>query len=212
MTRILRTYGQGFGDTDAAVTVKLNDQIVFSGAIPTKPITTLNWQHLPDGEVLLFEFEIPDNISGNHSMQYEMLAGTAVFSSITSNFALVPNPVWSDQEHDLWQSDSTTVSQIVDLVNSKIAAPLTQAQIDSITNDLDGTGLSALLADNGLAIFIKSAEHFESISLDDPRSAVLIDGSAVMLNRTEQQTGTWSYTLQAPLIMQFSIDIPEFSV
>jgi hypothetical protein len=214
MTRILRTYGQGFGDTDAAVTVKFEDQIVFSGAIPTKAIGTDSWQLLPDGEVLLFEFEIPDNIAGNHSMQYEMLAGTAVFSSITSNFAFMPNPVWSEDERNwlIWQTGNNIFDiEIVDLINSKIAEPLTQEQIDAISNDVGSSALSALLANSGLSIKIRSSEHFDVISSDDPRRAVMINGYPVAPARTLEQTGTWYHTLQAPDIMQFAIDLPDIS-
>lgn len=212
MARILRTFGQGFGVTDAAVTVKFNDQIVFSGTIPTKSQRSDLWQHLPDGEVLLFEFGIPGDTVGNHVVQYEMLSGIAIFSSMSNNFAPIPNPVWSSQEHDLWTSSSISNDQIIDLINSKLAAPLAQEQIDSILNDdVEYNALSVLLADHDLSITIRSADQFEAISQDDPRTAVTIDGISVIPTRRADQPGTWHYTLQAPQIMQFNLNIPDTS-
>jgi hypothetical protein len=211
MARILRTYGQGWGSTDAAVTIKFDDQIVFSGTVPTKPERPYRWQALPEGEMLLFEFEIPLDTVGTHVMQYEMLSGIVTFSSITSNFVLIPNPVWSADELDLLGSNTSTPSQIVDLINSKTGGSLTQEQIDSISNDVDGSAFKDLLAALDLSITVRSAELFDVISPDDPRTAVTIDGSPSVLSRTPETLGTWYYSLQAPQIMQFNLDIPDIS-
>lgn len=81
--RTLQFYGKGYGSSPAEITVKLDNEIVFDGAVPTAD--QIEVDHSPDAQVVLFTCEVPVLFEGKMPMSVTVNTGTVVFAEVKGN-------------------------------------------------------------------------------------------------------------------------------
>jgi len=91
--RTVKIFGQGFGSTSAEISVTLNGNSIYTGAVPTldQPVYSLPDPDLVSTVPELCNFEIDMDASGNIPMTCTVLSGTVIFAQILANYCTIAN-------------------------------------------------------------------------------------------------------------------------
>jgi hypothetical protein len=92
-TRTVKIFGQGFGSTPAEISVTLNENVIYTGEIPTidQPVYTLPNLEVANTVPQLCDFEIGMDVSGTIPMTCTVLSGTVIFAQILANYCVLDN-------------------------------------------------------------------------------------------------------------------------
>jgi hypothetical protein len=92
-TRTVKIFGQGFGSTPAEISVTLNGNVIYTGAVSTldQPVYALPNLDLTSVVPELCDFEIGMDTNGTVPMTCTVLNGTVIFAQILANYCVIAN-------------------------------------------------------------------------------------------------------------------------
>jgi hypothetical protein len=208
--RTLQFYGKGYGATPATITVTLDGDTVYTGAVTTVDQPTVDV--LPGQQVVLFTCEVPVATSGALPMTCTVNNGTVYFMYITGNYAPVPNPVYTSEQFSVLQNPASTKAQKNAIYETVAVPPLSPSDIATLesTDPADLPAQNAILLSHGCAYLVSSgAENYRDIWPGDERSNVSIDGVAQSTPnpRPPETAGTWGWTVESGSVLAFDLNI-----
>ncbi len=213
--RTLNFYGLGFGAETATITVSgTNDGIavpVYSGTVPTVNEALPMGAYYPPGNYqLLFTMQIPVDFAGNFPMTITVNSGFGVaFASVTGNYQLLPNPVYSAEQ--LQTVESAPRSSAALSIYTSLASPAFTAEEIAVLNDPNTTNsvFYQLINTHGLEFAISGGpSSYSAITPDDCRTNVALNGVAQQAPdpRAPGETGTWTWMIPAAGTLTYSLN------
>lgn len=212
--RTVQIKGYGFGSSPAEITVTLEGNTVFTGAVTTadSPPPSLPNLDLDVDTVSLCSFEIPVGFTGEKAMTCSVNSGTVIFAQIDINYVPIPNPVFSVEDRQYLTAQPPNPRANVIAVYSTYATPAFSteelATLESTDTSLENEQLAILIA-HGCGIEISGGTAvYAPISTVDARANVKIDGVA-QTHIPAEYTGSWwwkipaSSTLAYDLVVQY---------
>jgi hypothetical protein len=208
--RTVQILGQGYGSTPAQITVTARGNTVFSGTVDTvnQPLPAL-----PNPEInlnnVLCTFEIDTAFVGEIPMTCAVSAGTVIFSDIYTNYALIPNPVYTLDQRRIVNSPDTTQADRVAIYTQVAVPALSQSDIDvlldlSVTSQQKNT---IVVAHNCTTHISSGASGHGPIVNTDPRNSVVINGTPQTMNDRDELTGAWWWTINAGSTMTYQLTV-----
>lgn len=197
--RTIQFWGQGYAPTGTdpiTITATLDGNQIYSGPIST--LYTTDVSRLPTDQVLLFTCELPVSYSGTIPMSIVIdspVNSDVFFEQIYANYVQIQNPVYTQAEVDVLVNPASTQAERIAIYQAKAVPPLDAAEI-AILNTGTPEEKTAILNSHNLAIYISGgADTFGDIlSGNDPRSNVVINGTAI--TRGSSPIGTWGWEVE----------------
>ena len=199
--RTLQFYGSAyaFGGTEPiSITAELNNNVVYSGTIPTEYATEPSVQ--PADQVVLFTCEVPMNFAGTYPMEIYLdnpVGVKAYFEQIYSNYMAIYNPVHTPAQIEIFNNPASTRSEKVDVFVQCAVPPLTQEEIAILysTDPAEKSVQQDIIIAHNLQLTVSSGPTgWCSIdNKNDPRSNVVING--VDVPRDTDPLGPWGWMI-----------------
>lgn len=208
--RTVQILGQGYGSNPAEITVTSNGNTVFSGTVNTlnQPLP-----ELPDPSVqltnVLCSFEIDAEFTGQIPMSCTVSSGTVMFADIQTNYKQLPNPVYTTEQFSTLIDSATTQVDRVAIRQSVANPPLSQQDIDILSNPpyLTEQQTEICVAHNCTTSISSGPLGYGPINKDgDPRSSITIDG----IPRTPDHQGLpgpWWWTISNGSTLAYLLEV-----
>jgi hypothetical protein len=199
--RTIQFLGQGYAPTGTepiVITATLNGNVVYTGNIPT--LYTSDVDRDPTSQVVLFTCELPVDFAGTVPMSIALdspVGVDAFFEQIYSNYMLINNPVYTSSERGVLINPASTPAEKIAIYTARAVPSLSAAEIAILEN---GTpeGQYGVLVSHNLTLHVSSGpDTFNTVNGSaDPRSNVVINGTAV--TRGDTPAGTWGWEVEFP--------------
>jgi hypothetical protein len=212
--RTVQILGQGYGANPAEITVTANGNTVFSGTVATVDQPS---PALPNLEInlnsVLCTFEIDTAFVGEIPMTCAVSTGTVVFSYVYANYVSISNPVYTPAQIATLENPDTTQADRVAIYTQVAVPPLSPADIDILLDPASTPEQkNAIIVAHNCTLYISSgATGYGSIDNTDPRSSVVIDGTAQTPDHSELP-GTWWWTINTGSTMTYQLEVDPATV
>jgi len=209
-TRTFQFYGQGWGPETTEITVTLNGQTIFSGAIPTVPERPPTAPGTLTPVLLFTGGEIDTAITGAFPMTVTVTAGNVIMCDIMGNYILVPNPIYTSAE---WAvvTDPNQPEAAQAIIVSKANPPFSAEQIAVLdTYALWSPEAQALCAEHQCELYVSGPAYFSDAIYDgDSRTNVIINGvpQTTPDPRPDGLGGDWFWEVPTNQVMAFDLNI-----
>ena len=209
-TRTFQFYGQGWGSETAEITVTLNGQTIFSGAIPTVPERPPITPGALDPVLLFTGGEIDTTQTGLFPMTVTATKGNVVMCEVLGNYVLVPNPIYTPEQ---WAvvTDWTQPEAAQVIIVSKANPAFTAEEIDVLDNyALYSPEAQAICAEHQCELYVSGPEYFSAaFNNGDSRYDVVIDGvpQTTPEPRPEGLGGDWYWEVETNQTMTYNLNI-----
>jgi hypothetical protein len=198
-TRTIQFLGQACapgGTEPIVITATLNGNVVYTGDIPT--LYTGAISRASEDQVVLFTFELPMNFAGTQPMSISLdnpLGASVYFEQINSNYMEIVNPVYTESEIGVLTDPTSTQAEKIAIYTAKAVPPLSVAEI-AILEDGTPTEKTSVLVAHNLTVLASSGPDtfFNANNQPDPRSNVVINGTAITRGTTP--SGTWGWLVE----------------
>jgi hypothetical protein len=199
--RTIQFLGQGYAPTGTepiVITATLNGNVVYTGNIPT--LYTSDVGRLPKDQVVLFTCELPVDFAGTVPMSIALdspVGVDAYFEQINSNYMSVNNPVYTESEIGVLTNPASTLAEKIAIYTARAVPPLSAAEIAILENGTRAEKNAVLTAHNLTLTVSSGPDTFNTVNGSaDPRSNVVINGTAV--TRGDTPAGTWGWEVEFP--------------
>lgn len=212
--RTVQIYGYGFGSTDATMTVTLDGTTIFNGAVTTanQPVPALPDLNLETDTVPICSFELPVAFNGTKPMTCQVTNGTIIFAQILANYAVIPNPIYTQSELEILNSDSSSSYQErYDVYAAHATPPFTQEETNILMNMSlpfkDPSKVAILTSHNLLPASSSGPDTYINVNgSGDPRSDVTINNSSQVQGVAGGLDGTKWYTIQNGSTLAYTLN------
>lgn len=134
-TRKIKTVGQGFGASPAAITVTVDGSVVFSGTVPTVNEPPTGLPGVPVASLpTLYEYEVPNSFSGNQIVSVQVTAGAVTFATLASNNMGIHNPVFTAEEYATLTDPASLPADRLAIRVARANPPMSQTDIDNLNS------------------------------------------------------------------------------
>jgi hypothetical protein len=201
--RPIQILGQGFGSTDAVISITANNNIVFSGPVPT-----LDTDLSPNTDitpVILCTFEIDQSFNGMLPVSFTVVSGTVVFTDVFCNYLdILINPNFTSEELDVLHDDNATIQQLFDVYTKGANPPLSQSQMDTLLDPAvpEDQKQSILALHNCRQIKLAGTDFFNQLPTWSRRTVNIDDKTLILPPNTLQTTISAGSTLSYSLVIQ----------
>lgn len=210
--RTIQLFGQGYGSAPAAMTVNCNGVPVFSGQVPTldapTPVMIPNMNRSTN-LVLLCSFEMAMSAEGLVPMTVEVTSGAVLLADAKSNYQMVLNPVYSDEQLAALGRLNITANEKLAIYDSVANPPFSEAEktalLDITASDTD---TDAILLEHNCQLMVPTGPALE-FTQNDPRHNVVIDDVPQQPDASGFTGGTWWWMLRKDSTMTCNFMIPS---
>lgn len=208
--RTVQILGQGYGASPAQVTVTANGNTVFSGSVSSidQPVPSLPSPGLNLSEILC-TFEIDQAFTGQIPMTCEVTVGTVIFSTISVNYVMVPNPIYTAEQYSVLTNPTSTDEQRNAIILAAPAVPPLSAEDIALIQGPDTPPdqyIAVLNAHNLQSNVNGGVDIFGPISDNDPRTNVYLNGILQNPDRTDL-AGTWWWHMYAGSTLSYDLTV-----
>jgi hypothetical protein len=212
--RTVQILGQGYGANPAEITVTASGNTVFSGTVSTVDQLL---PALPNLEIdlnsVLCTFEIDTAFVGEIPMTCAVSTGTVIFAQIYANYVTISNPVYTPAQIATLDNPDTTQADRVAIYTQVAVPALSPADIDVLLDPASTLEQKdAILVAHNCMIYISSgASGYGPIDNTDPRSSVVINGTAQTPDHGELP-GAWWWAINTGSTMTYQLQVDPATV
>jgi len=212
--RTVQIQGYGYNSTPAEITVTLDGNTIFNGAIPTlnEPVPSFDTLF---PVVTICSFEIPVDFSGNIPMTCTVNSGEVVFAEILGNYTLMSNPVFSEAELAVLISPSSTRVEKIAIYSAHATPAFSPAEIAVLESPTSTSGeINAILTAHGVLPFISSGPdtYLDLNGSPDVRVNVVIDDVPQNPDHTTGNEGTFWWLINPGSILAYDLNVTAGAV
>lgn len=173
--RTVNFEGYGYGSTTVNAVVTFNGTTVFSGTVPTLNQSEVSID--PDQQAVLFNFEIPVDISGTFPVTVTFTGGDSAFvMQVESNYMPVGNPVYSEDDLKKLINPTTLQQQRIAIWTPLANPPLSSADLEILDRGTPEEQ-NVVLAAHGLSLTVSGgASNYQFIAPAQCKTNVMVNG------------------------------------
>jgi hypothetical protein len=173
--RTLKFYGHGYAQTPVQIEATFDNQVVYTGTVPT--LNEVAFNRLPEQQKVLFEVEVDQDFVGKKPVSVTVTGGTLLLAhTYGSSVMYQSNPVYSALDFAVAENREAARADRVEIWKKLANPPLTDAEAyDLLTKSY--AEMHPILIAHGLELYTPTDEIlWTGLADGDSKTNVYING------------------------------------